>query len=131
MLRERLGLSERRACRIVGQHRSTQRHQSIVAGNDAALRAELRAISAQRPRWGYRRAHARLAELGWAVNRKRVQRIWREEGLRVPARRRKRQRLGESTVPAPRLRAKRPGHVWAIDFQFDQAVNGRAIKLLN
>src|SRR5215212_6123905 len=58
-------------------------------------------------------------------------RRWREEGLRVPARRRKRQRLGESTVPADRLRAERPGHVWAIDFQFDQAVNGRAIKLLN
>jgi putative transposase len=69
-----------------------------------------------------------LLEQGWVVNRKRVQRLWREEGLRVPARRRKRQRLGESTVPADRLR---PDHVWAIDFQFDQAVNGRAIKLLN
>jgi putative transposase len=65
------------------------------------------------------------------VNRKRVQRLWREEGLRVPQRRRKRQRLGESTVVADRLRAERPGHVWAIDFQFDQAFNGRAIKLLN
>src|SRR4051812_1119887 len=131
MLRERLGLSERRACRIVGQHRSTQRHQSIVAGNDAALRAELRAISAKRPRWGYRRAHARLRELGWSVNRKRVQRLWREEGLRVPARRRKRRRLGDSTVPAQRLRAERPGHVWALDFQFDQTADGRVLKLLN
>src|SRR4051794_23923432 len=82
-------------------------------------------------RWGYRRAHARLLGEGWAVNRKRVQRIWREEGLRVPARRRKRQRLGASTVPADRLRAERPDHVWAIDFQFDQTVNGRVLKLLN
>ena len=65
------------------------------------------------------------------MNRKRVQRMWREEGLRVPQRRRKRQRLGDSTVPADRLRAERPGHVWAIDFQFDQAFDGRAIKLLN
>jgi putative transposase len=131
MLRERLGLCERWACRIVGQHRSTQRHQSAAADDDAALRAELRAISSERPRWGYRRAHARLRDLGWSVNRKRVQRLWREEGLRVPRRRRKRQRLGESTVPAARLRAQWPGHVWALDFQFDQTADGRVLKLLH
>jgi transposase InsO family protein len=61
---------------------------------------------------------------GWQINRKRVQRIWREEGLRVPQRRRKRQRLGYSTVPASRLRAERPDHVWALDFQFDQTADG-------
>jgi putative transposase len=131
MLCERLDVSERWACRVVGQHRSTQRRAPIVAGDDEALRGALREVAEQRPRWGYRRAHARLLELGWAVNRKRAQRIWREEGLRVPPRRRKRRRLGESTVPADRLRAERPDHVWAIDFQFDQAINGRAIKLLN
>lgn len=60
-----------------------------------------------------------------------MQRLWREEGLRVPARRRKRQRLGESTIPADRLRAERPNHVWAIDFQFDQTAGGRVLKLLN
>jgi putative transposase len=131
VLCDRLGVSERWACRVVGQHRSTQRHQPKTAGDDAVLRAELRTIAAERPRWGHRRAHARLREQGWAVNHKRVQRLWREEGLRVPARRRKRQRLGESTVPADRLRAERPGHVWAIDFQFDQTVDGRVLKLLN
>ncbi len=57
MLQDRLGLSERRACRYAGQHRSTQRHESLVAGEDQALRAELRRISRRRPRWGYRRAH--------------------------------------------------------------------------
>jgi putative transposase len=67
----------------------------------------------ERPRWGYRRAHHRLREEGWAVNRKRVQRLWREEGLRVPQRKRKRRRLGDSTVPAERLRAERPNHLWA------------------
>jgi putative transposase len=103
----------------------------VLAGDDAALRGQLREISRKRPRWGYRRAHARLLELGWAVNRKRVQRLWREEGLRVPARRRKRQRLGESTVPAKRLRAQRPDHVWALDFQFDQTTDGRVLKLLH
>jgi putative transposase len=131
MLRERFGVSERWACMVVGQHRSTQRHRPDPVEADEVLRALLREISGRRPRWGYRRAHVRLSELGHAVNRKRVQRLWREEGLRVPARRRKRRRLGESTVPADRLRADGPDHVWAIDFQFDQTADGRVLKLLN
>jgi putative transposase len=131
MLRDRLGVSERWACRVVGQPRSTQRHQPKRAEDDAVLRAELRQFSKDRPRWGYRRAHHHLRELGWEVNRKRVQRLWREEGLRVPQRKRKRRRLGESTVPASRLRAERPNQVWAFDFQFDQVADGRVLKLLN
>ena len=131
MLQDRKRLSERRACQIVGQHRSTQRRAPCVAQDDAALRARLRRFSKDRPRWGYRRAHAQLREEGWAVNRKRVQRLWREEGLRVPVRRRKRQRLGDSIVPAKRLRAERPDHVWALDFQFDQTADGRILKLLH
>jgi putative transposase len=131
MLRDRLGVSERWACRVVGQHRSTQRYEPTPAEDDAALRRRLREISAERPRWGYRRAHHRLREGGWLVNRKRVQRLWREEGLRVPVRRRKRQRLGDSTVPAKRLRAERPDHVWALDFVHDQTADGRVLRLLN
>jgi putative transposase len=130
MLKDRLGYSERRACRIVGQPRSTQRHEPHVAQDDAALRAELVAFSRKRPRWGYRRAHQHLLEQGWSVNRKRTQRLWREEALRVPAKCRKRQRLGDSTIPADRLRAERPDHVWAFDFQFDVTDDGRAVKLL-
>src|ERR1019366_6126006 len=84
-----------------------------------------------RPRWGYRRAHAMLVEDGWEGNRKRVQRLWREEGLRVPQRKRKRRRVGDSAVPAERLRAQRPNQVWAFDFQFDQTADGRVLKLLN
>ena len=84
-----------------------------------------------RPRWGYRRAHQLLLEEGWEINRKRTQRLWREEGLRVPQKRRKRQRLGVSTVPADRLRAERPDHVWAIDFQWDQTADGHNLKLLH
>jgi putative transposase len=131
MLQDRLGLSERRACRYAGQHRSTQRHEPVTAGDDAALRAQLRRISRKRPRWGYRRAHQLLLEEGWKLNRKRTQRLWREEGLRVPQRRRKRQRLGDSTVPAKRLRAVGPDHVWALDFQFDQTADGHNLKLLH
>lgn len=131
MLRDRLQVSERRACQIAGQHRSTQRRGRAPAGDDEALRAELRAFSGKRPRWGYRQAHTHLQNEGWEINRKRVQRVWREEGLRVPRRTRKRRRLGESTASQERLRAERPGHVWAFDFQFDQTADGRALKLLN
>ncbi len=132
MLRERLGLSERRACQITGQHRSTQRHQPARGGErDDALRERLRKLSAEHPRWGYRLAWGAVREEGWTVNRKKIQRLWREEGLRVPQRKRKRLRLGDSTVPAQRLRAERPNHVWALDFQFDTTVDGRTLKLLH
>lgn len=131
MLVDRLGLSERRACRVAGQHRSTQRHRRETTPGDQALRAALRKISEERPRWGYRRAHGHLLGEGWSLNRKRVQRVWREEGLRVPAKTRKRRRLGDSTVPAKRLKAERPNHVWALDYQHDATDDGRELKFLN
>jgi putative transposase len=131
MLQGRLALSERRACRVTGQHRSTQRRTPLRGRGDDALRSQLRAFSRAHTRWGYRRAWATLRGEGWNVNRKKVQRLWREEGLRVPGRRRKRRRLGSSTVPAERLRAEHPNHVWALDFQFDQTADGRLLKLLN
>jgi putative transposase len=92
-LQQVFGVSQRWACRLVGQHRSTQRHQPVAPDRDRPLREQLRQLSRQHPRWGYRRAHAQLRSQGWVMNRKAVQRLWREEGLRVPARRRKRQRL--------------------------------------
>ena len=72
---------------------------------------------------GYRRAHA--------VHRKKVQRLWREEGLKVPAKRRKRRRFGDSDADAGLLKAQRPDHVWALDFQFDVTASGRKIKILH
>ena len=131
MLQEQLGMSQRRACAIVGQHRSTQRHTPMVADPDGQLRQRLRRFARSHPRWGYRRAHAVLAREGLAVNRKKVQRLWREEGLRVPPRRRKRQRLGESATPADRLAAAHPDHVWALDYQFDVTATGRVLKILH
>ena len=125
MLRERLGLSERRACQISDQHRSTQRHvRRRGADRDDALRERLRKLSAEHPRWGYRLAWGAVGDESWAVNRKKIQRLWREEGLRVPQRKRKRLRLGESAVSANRLGAERPNHVWALDFQFDTTTEG-------
>jgi putative transposase len=131
MLRDRRDVSERWACRVVGQHRSTERYEPKQVDDDAALGAELRQFSRDRPRWGYRRGHRHLIEQGWSVNRKRVQRLWREEGLGVPQRKRKRRRLGDSTASDRRLRAERPNHVWAFDFQTDQTADGRAIRLCN
>jgi len=130
MLRDRLGVSERWACRVVGQHRSTQRREPTVAADDEALRVALRAFAAGRPRWGYRRAHHRLRQEGWSVNRKRVQRVWREEGLRVPRRARKRPPAGDG--PAGRdIAAEAPDDVWALDFQADQTADGRPLRLVN
>jgi putative transposase len=131
MLQARLGLSQRRACQITGQARSTQRYRPAEPDPDRDLRAWLRAFARAHPRWGYRRAHAVLTREGHHHNRKKIARLWREEGLRVPARRRKRQRLGTSTTPAARLHAQRPDHVWALDYQFDGTSTGRTIKLLH
>lgn len=115
----------------MGQHRSTQRHVRAEADPDRDLRAWLRGFARRHPRWGYRRAHGGLVREGQGVNRKKIQRLWREEGLRVPPRRRKRQRLGTSTTACERLQASRPDHVWALDFQFDVTTAGRTIKILH
>ncbi len=96
--------------------------QEVAGGRPAARRG---------PGGRPRRAWASLRGDGWEANRKKIQRLWREEGLRVPARRRKRQRLGASTVHAARLRAERPNQVWALDFQFDTITDGRVLKLLH
>jgi transposase InsO family protein len=130
MLRDRLDVSERWACQVVGQHRSTQRHEPPVpAADDADLRARLREIAKLKPRWGYRRAHAQLRQDGREINRKRVQRLWREEGLRVPQKTRKRRRTTDPD--SKRLRAERPNQLWALDYEYDQTADGRMLRLLN
>jgi len=125
-----LGVSERFACRVTGQHRATQRHEpvsSTPADPDAALRGWLRQYAKDHPRRGFRPAYHDARGEGWIVNHKKVQRLWREEGLRVPQRRR-RKRHGTSTasdVPA----ADAPNRVWAVDFQFDSTTDGRPVKI--
>ncbi len=129
-LQERFGVSERWACRVVGQHRSTQRkacRPRPVA--EDKLRHRLRQIARRHPRWGYKLALRLLRREGWHVNRKRVQRLWREEGLKRPVQCRKRRR--ERPDSSERLSAERPNHVWALDFQFDETADGRRLKLLN
>lgn len=131
MLRERFGVSQRRACRVVGQHRSTQRLVPPAAtDDDVELRAWLRAFAKRRPRWGWRRAAKAARREGHQVNDKRIRRLWREEGLRVPQRRRKKRLNGIGThvgAMSPIV----PNALWACDFQFDVTADGRTLKMLN
>lgn len=93
VLRTRFGVTERRACRVVGQHRSTQRLKPRPpAKDDAKLRSRLREIAQAHPRYGWKMAHRLLVRENWTINRKRVQRVWRDEGLTRPANTRKRRR---------------------------------------
>jgi putative transposase len=92
-------------------------------------RKRLREISAQRPRWGWRKAHAVLRREGQVVNRKRTRRLWIAEGLKRPARARKRRRVGPAA--GQRMRAERPNQVWAIDFQTDVTACGRQLRFVN
>ena len=115
---------------MAGQHRSTQRHQPAgPADEDTRLRAWLRDFAARRPRWGRKRAHAELRKQGWRVNHKRVRRLWREEGLRVPRSSRKRPPTGKGHVGA--LCPIRANVLWAMDFQADQTADGRGLRLFN
>ena len=130
-LQERFGVSERRACQVVGQPRSTQRLPAPVPSDDElALRAWLRDFSRERPRWGWRRAAVEAKKAGWRVNHKRIHRLWRDEGLKVPYKKRKKPLRGIG-VPVGAMSPIRPNVVWAMDFQFDQTRDGRMLKFLN
>ena len=92
-VKEKLGVSERRACRVLGHPRSTQRYETKPTGDGKALREEVVRLATLYGRYGYRRVTALLKLSGWEVNHKKVERIWRQEGLKVPARQPKRGRL--------------------------------------
>ena len=130
-LREQFGVSKRRACRVIGHPRSTHRLPAPApSDDDLALREFLRTFSTTRPRWGWRRAARAARDAGWAVNDKRIHRLWRAEGLRVPYRKRKKPLRGIGTNVGA-FCPIRPNVVWALDFQFDQTADGRVLKLLN
>ncbi len=132
MLMDRFLISERRACRAIGQSRTTQRRGSPVPPREEqVIRKRLRELARARPRYGYRRLTALLRTEGFCVNHKRIQRLCRDEGLRVLHKAKKRARIGVSAVPADRLRATRPEEVWALDFCFDQTTDIKTLKLLS
>jgi putative transposase len=127
-LQERFGVSERRACRVLGQQRSTQRQPPPKAKEEARLVARMLELVRQHPRYGYRRIWALLRREGWRINRKRVHRLWRQQGLRVPRKQRKKRRLGSSANSCVRRPAAHKDHVWAWDFLHDRTSDGRALK---
>jgi putative transposase len=129
-VRATLGVSECRACRVLGQHRSTQRKLLRTPDDEAALTADIVALATTYGRYGYRRITALLRQAGWVVNAKRVQRIWRQEGLKVPQKQPKRGRLWLNDGSCVRLRAERPNHVWSYDFVEDRTHEGRKFRML-
>jgi putative transposase len=126
-----LKVSERRACRALGQHRSTQRKPPRGREDEEALTADLIELARHYGRYGYRKIAALLRRAGWLVNDKRVERIWRREGLKVPARQPKRGRLWLTDGSCLRLRAEHPNHVWSYDFVEDRTHDGRKFRMLN
>jgi putative transposase len=131
-VRSTLKLSERRVCRVLGQHRSTQRRIPQGRDDEARLTADIIALARQYGRYGYRKiAELLRSRAGWVVNHKRVERIWRREGLKVPAKQPKKGRLWLADGSCIRLRAERPNHVWSYDFVEDRTHEGRKYRMLN
>src|ERR1700748_12975 len=123
-------VSERRLCRVLGQHRSTQRKVPRGADDEAALTEDIIELARQYGRYGYRGVTALLHAAGWTVNHKRVERIWRREGLKVPQKQPKRGRLWLNDGSWVRLRAGRKAHVWSYDFVQARTRDGRAFRML-
>lgn len=127
-------VSERRACRVVGQHRSAQRYVPLPDDFEALLVKAMRQLAELHPRWGYRQIHALLVADGWKVNRKRIERLWRREGLQVPPARSKKSGKkagGGEENSIWNLPSVYPDHIWTFDFMTDRTVDGRAFRILN
>ena len=120
------GISTRRACALVGTSRSHLAYEAR-SKDDAELLAAIADIRRRKPRWGVRRTHRQLRRRGHAVNRKRIERIWREHGLAVPKRRRRRKVRSGAGVP---VAAAYRNHVWTYDIVYDAVASGRTMKVL-
>jgi transposase InsO family protein len=129
-VRSQLPVSERRACSVVGQPRATQRRPPKIRHDEAALTDAIVRLAKKYGRYGYRRVRQLLVDDGWRVSVKRVYRIWRREGLKVPKKQPKRGRLWLNDGSCIRLRPERPNHVWSYDFVQDRTQDGRPIRML-
>ena len=123
-------VSERRVCRVLGQPRSTQRRQCAVPDEEKLLVSRMVELATQYGRYGYRRITALLRAEGWPVNHKRIERLWRQEGLKVPQKQPKRRRLWLNDGSCVRLRPAYRDHVWSYDFIHARTHEGRAFRLL-
>ncbi|WP_282022529.1 DDE-type integrase/transposase/recombinase [Ruegeria faecimaris] len=127
--RQKLGTSERRTCKVVGLARSSMQYQAVEK-NDDALRLAMIRLAKSYGRYGYRKVAQLLRVEGWRVNHKKVERLWREEGLQLPQRHKKKRRLYHKDSSIIRLRPTHPNHVWSVDFVHDKLSNGRSYKML-
>lgn len=123
-------VSERRACRLVGQSRSTQRYVLAIPEDEPVILGRMQQLVRAHPRYGYRMIWACLRREGFAVNRKRIYRLWKREGYKVPQVQHKRRRLGGSENGCARFRPCYKNHIWAWDFIFDRDERGRSLKWL-
>ena len=130
MLLDRFGVSERRACKILKQPRASQRYLPMARDDELPLTRRIIELACLYGRYGYRRVTALLHNDGWWVNHKRVERIWRQEGLKVPKKQPKRGRLWLNDGSCVRLRAEHKDHVWSYDFVQARTHDGRAFRLL-
>ena len=130
-LQAEFSVSERRACRVTGQPRMSQRYQSKPREDERALVKRMLELVRQRPRFGYRRIAALLRREFWRASASRIYRLWRREGLKVPQKKRKRRRLGKSENGCHRRRALHKDHVWCWDFVFDHTIRGSTLKWLS
>lgn len=126
-----LGVSERRACKVIEQPRSTKRRKKKMRLNKEVLRDKIVKLVEDYRRYGYRQIIAMLKNDGWRINHKRVERIWREEGLKVPKRQPKRRRLWLNDGSTIRLKPMYKNHVWSYDFVHERTSDGRAMRMLN
>ena len=126
---ERYPVSERRACRVLGQSRTSQRYSPIIVEEAGPLTAAIIRLAGQYGRYGYRRVTALLRAEGWHVNHKRVERIWRREGLKVPKKQPRRGRLWLNDGSCIRLRPCWPHHVWAYDFVQGRTHDGKVFRM--
>ena len=125
-----LSASQRRACKVLNQSRSTQRKLASTNVEEERLTARIVALATRYGRYGYRRITALLKQEGWQVNHKRVERIWRREGLKVPRKQPKRKRLWLNDGSCVRLRSKYKDHVWSYDFVMARTSDGRSFRIL-
>jgi putative transposase len=125
-----MNLSQRRVCKALGVARSLVRYQARLPDKDRDLVGKMHELARKHPRYGYRRIAALLRAGGWRVNDKRVRRLWRQEGFKVPRKGRKKRRLGHTANSRTRRRAQKANEVWSYDFLFDQTADGRPLKIL-
>ena len=129
-VRQKLDTSERRTCKTIGLARSTQRYGAAAKNDDDNLRLAMIRLAKQYGRYGYRKIAQLLRLEGWVVNHKKIERLWREEGLQLPHRHKKRKRLYHKDSSVIRLRPQYPRHIWSVDFVHDKLSNGRSYKML-